>query len=308
MQAPSQLQYPAPSGSSIMLTGPTPSKGKKSPDLNKKANKNQKLALKENKYYFNNFYLKKNASGSQKKENYSYHSRKGYSKQSQLFVNENKRVSHYVGRKHREGDSNGKRNSNLKGLYAKQFLMFNKSGGNKLLAGINKKRRSQLVDEASDSFLQRIWPQNIHSRKESIYETVSRPQARQKKPNLKLASQSNKMTKEKKMSLNKDRLFIDKRRESVLGKGTDLSKIFLQSGRFKKTNGFGLEKHSPGAIKPRSPKMTSGQSFGKYSLNGFVNSNRFLKNFGKKEKGSMNKRIKGMLLSQKEIWSGCLII
>lgn len=270
----------------------------RSPNSNQHYKKHKERVAKENKYYFNNFYLKKNGSVSNKKENYSYHSRKGFSKskQSHLFGNQNKRVTHFVGARKKE--DNSKLTANLKGIYAKQFLLFNKSGnagGSKLLGSINK-RRSEIVDDNSDSFLQKIWPKNKNkpARKESIYETVAKHNRRHQKSNSKAVSQLCEIIREKKACLNKEKGGSTRNNKLGASSTSDLSKIFLQSGRFKKSFVLSSNHGSPiGNSKKRSPKVTA--TAAKFSMNGFLNSNRFIKNFEKKDKQeSQKKRQKGL--------------
>ena len=109
---------------------------------------------KENKYYFNNSYLKKNASNSIKKENYSYHSRKGLSKSknSQLQMKIKKRSSQGVDKLLMKDEA--KLGSHMKGVYARQFLLLGNKGACKTflkdsgtLNVAKRKKRSSLQNK-----------------------------------------------------------------------------------------------------------------------------------------------------------------
>lgn len=296
---------------------------------------------KENKYYFNNSYLKKNASNSKKKENYSYHSRKGLSKSknSHLQAKNKKRSSQGLDRVTRKEEL--KLGGPIKGAYARQFLFlskgtsktFLKDGQNALNISRRKKRtslqnktggrvhtekvpnehvlaakfinlnsqmkakfntkpkkRSHIFYETENSFLARIWPDKKKPKKESIYETMAKHNRRQKK-----LRQPQESAKEK-----RKRRQPEERRKQVTVEA-DIPKVGGQTSRFKKLNGqFATKETSPKQfLKVRDPKglrsskhenRKSPTNMFKYSLNGFINSNRFVKNYRAKERGSAGMR------------------
>ena len=78
--------------------------------------------------------------------------------------------------------------------------------------------------------------------------------------------------------------------------------MLMQTNKFRKLNGnFGGKGGSPVNQKRNSKNLKSGKNEGKkspsnavfkYSLNGFINSNRFIKNYRTKERGSTgNKKL-----------------
>lgn len=295
---------------------------------------------KENKYYFNNSYLKKNASNSKKKDNYSYHSRKGLSKSknSHLQAKTKKRSSQGLDRVGRKEDL--KLGGPMKGAYARQFLFlskgtsktFLKDGHNALnisrrkkrtslqtktgcrvhtekvpnehvLAakfinlnsqiknkfGVKAKKRSHIFYETENSFLARIWPDKKKAKKESIYETMAKHNRRQKK-----LRKTEEPVKEK-----RKRRQADDRKKTAAE--ADVLKVGGQTSRFKKLSGqfagketspkqFAKARDSKGLRSSKHESQKSPSNMFKYSLNGFINSNRFVKNYRPKERGSAGVR------------------
>ena len=308
----------------------------------------QARQAKENKYYFNNTYLKKNASNSTKKDNYSLHSRAGFSKSknSKLEGRNKKRGSHGADRTRTE-DQEGLK-GHVKGLYARQFLLLNKGGNSKtflkdgqknslnlckrrkrsslqnkhairihtekpindlafsskyihlnghLKEKVNsKKKKSHIFHETENSFLARIWPEQNQLNKGSIYETMAKHNRNSKKG--KTGSQLQEIKRESKSKNNQDR-----KKNMVVDISSEMPKMFLQSTRFKKSGlGYSGQTGSPGQnIKVRNPKELRNLKGGnkkspsnavfKYSLNGFINSNRFIKNYRPKHRDSTKKQM-----------------
>jgi hypothetical protein len=256
----------------------------KDPFKNSQKSSKQKTKenLKENKYYFNNFYIKKNASNSHKKENYSYHSRKGQSTKSKQFHlggNDYKGTSHYLNR-NEFGEE-----PKLKGLYAKNFLMINKTNVNKLFSqNYSKSKKTELGEEFSESFLQKIWQASAKNKNRIVYNNLN--SRKNKTTNSKIVSQLNNITKHNKKNLE----LIDSCKNKSKDPGSDLSKVLLETGKFKKSIKLNDFKLSCNTIQTSSPKPNFNKNY-KYSFNSFLNSNRmafpnkkFSKNPNQKEK------------------------
>ena len=87
----------------------------------------------------------------------------------------------------------------------------------------------------------------------------------------------------------------------ILDVSSDIPKMLIQTNRFKKLNGhLGSKGGSPTQQQKRNSKnykyaknevkKSPSNALFKYSLNGFINSNRFIKNYRTKERGSTGAR------------------
>ena len=236
---------------------------------------------KENKYYFNNFYLKKG--GSHKKENYSYHSRrKGKSRKSTLLPSDSKL-----------------------GVHMKTFY------DSKLVAQLQHvRKRSALKDDSGDLVKGRLWPAHAHfpppvfkskkppkhvSLNSAPFELlrsyghgvgVSRGVGGRRDKS-RVISQLSEITREN----HKNSQNLVGGMGMAVGRGKGQSGMYVKTGRSKKRS-FALSNKSPGQ-KPGSPKLGSSNNFNKYPLSKLVNCGRFYKNL-RPEQHSISNHHKGL--------------
>ena len=238
---------------------------------------------KENKYYFNNFYLKKG--GSHKKENYSYHSRRqGKSRKSTLLPSDSKL-----------------------GVHMKTFY------DSKLVAQLQHvRKRSALKEDSGDLVKGRLWPAHAHfpppvfkSKKPPKHVSLNSAPFELlrsyghgghgsrgvgvRRDKSRVISQLSEITREN--HKNSQNLVGGMGLGVGRGKGKGKPGMYVKTGRSKKRS-FALGNKSPGQ-KPGSPKLGSSINFNKYPLSKLVNCGRFYKNL-RPEQHSISNHHKGL--------------